>query len=114
MKGHCQKNAALNLRKNKIVTASGRPSSGILHVLILLRHLFASPEKLLQTLMLNKSPEGERAEDRIIIDEDGNVSINVNFPAVYDKYMHHVAALKDIPIATSPTSPFHPGSEEDS
>lgn len=58
--------------------------------------LFASPESLLQVMSRQDIMESIQEGDRIIVDEDGNVSVNPTSPEVQADFARHVHALKDI------------------
>jgi predicted ABC-class ATPase len=61
-----------------------------------LTSLFASPEALLQVMTRQDIQESIQEGDRIIIDEDGNASVNPLSPEVQRDFAHHVSTLKDI------------------
>jgi hypothetical protein len=61
-----------------------------------IKQLFASPERLLNVIDRNKVQESIEDGERIIIDEDGNASVNINCPAVVEDFARHVEALKRI------------------
>ncbi|KGT92751.1 hypothetical protein JK231_21920 [Pantoea sp. JGM49] len=58
--------------------------------------LFKSPESLLQVMSQQDMKESIQEGDRIIIDEDGNASVNPLSPKVQRDFAHHVKTLKDI------------------
>ncbi len=58
--------------------------------------LFSSPESLLQVMSQQDMKESIQEGDRIIIDEDGNASVNPLSPKVQRDFSHHVKTLKDI------------------
>ncbi|ORM62771.1 hypothetical protein PRCB_24335 [Pantoea rodasii] len=58
--------------------------------------LFSSPESLLQVMSQQDMQESIQEGDRIIIDEDGNASVNPLSPKVQRDFSHHVKTLKDI------------------
>ncbi|MBK0091047.1 hypothetical protein [Erwinia sp. S59] len=58
--------------------------------------LFNSPESLLQVMSQDDMKESIQEGDRIIIDEDGNASVNPLSPKVQRDFSHHVKTLKDI------------------
>ncbi|QDY41722.1 hypothetical protein [Candidatus Pantoea soli] len=58
--------------------------------------LFSSPESLLQVMSRQDIRESIQEGDRIIIDEDGNASVNPLSPQVQQDFRDHVNALKDI------------------
>lgn len=58
--------------------------------------LFSSPESLLQVMSQQDMRESIEEGDRIIIDEDGNASVNPLSPKVQRDFSHHVKTLKDI------------------
>jgi len=61
-----------------------------------LASLFGSPEALLQVMTRQDIQESIQEGDRIIIDEDGNASVNPLSPEVQRDSAHHVSTLKDI------------------
>ncbi len=61
-----------------------------------LSSLFSSPESLLQVMSQQDMKESIEEGDRIIIDEDGNASVNPLSPKVQRDFSHHVKTLKDI------------------
>jgi hypothetical protein len=58
--------------------------------------LFSSPESLLQVMSQEDMKDSIQEGDRIIIDEDGNASVNPLSPKVQRDFSHHVKTLKDI------------------
>ncbi|MEB5971015.1 hypothetical protein ACWXWB_10060 [Pantoea dispersa] len=58
--------------------------------------LFSSPESLLQVMSRQDIRESIQEGDRIIIDEDGNASVNPLSPQVQQDFANHVKRLKDI------------------
>ncbi|XXN64716.1 hypothetical protein ACRQ84_03980 [Enterobacter ludwigii] len=58
--------------------------------------LFGSPESLLQVMTRQDIQESIEEGDRIIIDEDGNASVNPLSPEVQRDFAEHVSTLKDI------------------
>lgn len=58
--------------------------------------VFSSPESLLQVMSQQDMRESIQEGDRIIIDEDGNASVNPLSPEVQRDFSHHVMTLKDI------------------
>lgn len=58
--------------------------------------LFASPESLLQVMSRQDIMESIQEGDRIIVDEDGNVSVNPTSPEVQASFYQHVQTLKDV------------------
>lgn len=61
-----------------------------------LTSLFCSPESLVQVMTRQDIQESIEEGDRIIIDEDGNASVNALSPEVQRDFAHHVSTLKDI------------------
>lgn len=61
-----------------------------------LSSLFSSPESLLQVMSQQDMQESIQDGDRIIIDEDGNASVNPLSPEVQRDFARHVETLKDI------------------
>ncbi|KOC91571.1 hypothetical protein [Winslowiella iniecta] len=60
----------------------------------LVRSLFSSPEKLLQVLNRSDIEESIADGERIIIDEDGNATVNILSEEVQHDFNEHVNALK--------------------
>ncbi|MFS2221628.1 hypothetical protein [Pantoea sp. B65] len=60
----------------------------------LISSLFSSPEKLLQVLSRSDIEESIADGERIIIDEDGNATVNILSDEVQRDFDHHVNALK--------------------
>ncbi|MBU6517120.1 hypothetical protein KOL70_03785 [Pantoea sp. B270] len=58
--------------------------------------LFSSPESLLQVMSRQDICESIQEGDRIIIDEDGNASVNPLSPQVQQDFADHIKRLKDI------------------
>ncbi|MDF2784258.1 MAG: hypothetical protein K0S95_793 [Pantoea eucrina] len=58
--------------------------------------LFSSPESLLQVMTQQDVTESMEEGDRIIIDEDGNASVNPLSPEVHKDFAEHVSTLKEI------------------
>ncbi|MDI6958516.1 hypothetical protein [Pantoea sp. Pa-EAmG] len=58
--------------------------------------LFSSPESLLQVMSRQEIRESIQEGDRIIIDEDGNASVNPLSPQVQQDFADHIKRLKDI------------------
>ncbi len=56
--------------------------------------LFSSPESLLQVMSQQEIIEAVEDGDRIIIDQDGNASVNFKSKAVREDFLRHVTALK--------------------
>jgi len=61
-----------------------------------IKQLFTSPERLLNVIDRNKVQESIEEGERIIIDEDGNASVNIHCPAVVEDFARHVEALKRV------------------
>ena len=61
-----------------------------------LTSLFSSPESLLQVMSQQDIKESIEEGDRIIIDEDGNASLNPLSPKVQRYFTQHGKTLKDI------------------
>ncbi|KJV32984.1 hypothetical protein [Pantoea sp. SM3] len=61
-----------------------------------LSSLFSSPESLLQVMSQQDMRESFEEGVRIIIDEDGNASVNPLSPKVQRDFKEHVENLKDI------------------
>lgn len=60
----------------------------------LLMTLFSSPESLLQFMSHQEIIEAVEDGDRIIIDQDGNASVNYKSHEVRQDFLRHVNALK--------------------
>lgn len=60
----------------------------------LLMTLFSSPESLLQVMIHQEIIEAVEDGDRIIIDQDGNASVNYKSHEVRQDFLRHVNALK--------------------
>lgn len=60
----------------------------------LLLSVFASPESLLQVISQEEMIESVEDGDRIIIDQDGNASVNFKSKEVSQDYKRHINALK--------------------
>ena len=56
--------------------------------------LFSSPESLLQVMSQQEIIEAVEDGDRIIIDQDGNASVNYKSNEVRQDFLRHVNALK--------------------
>lgn len=61
-----------------------------------LTSLFGSPEALMQVMTRQDIKESIQEGDRIIIDEDGNASVNPLSPEVQRDFTAHINTLKDI------------------
>ena len=58
------------------------------------RALFSSPESLWQVMRHQEIIEAVEDGDRIIIDQDGNASVNYKSNEVRQDFLRHVNALK--------------------
>lgn len=56
--------------------------------------IFSSPESLLQVMSQQEIIEAVEDGDRIIIDQDGNASVNFKNREVREDFLRHVNALK--------------------
>lgn len=56
--------------------------------------LFSSPDSLLQVMSQRDIEESIEEGERIIIDEDGSASVNINSNEVHSDFARHVNALK--------------------
>lgn len=56
--------------------------------------IFSSPESLLQVMSHQEIIEAVEDGDRIIIDQDGNASVNFKSREVQQDFQRHVNALK--------------------
>ncbi len=59
-----------------------------------LRSLFTSPEKFLQVMNQHDIEESIEDGERILVDDDGNATVNVHCRDVQDDFDRHVNALK--------------------
>lgn len=60
----------------------------------LLRSLFASPDRLLQVMSHSQIEDAIEDGERIVVDADGNTSVNVHCKRVQEDFKNHVDALK--------------------
>ena len=60
----------------------------------LMMSIFSSPESLLQVMSQQEIIEAVEDGDRIIIDQDGNASVNYKSKEVRQDFLRHVNALK--------------------
>ncbi len=60
----------------------------------LIMSIFASPESLLEVMSRQDIIESVEDGDRIIIDRDGNASVNFKSDEVRQDFLRHVNALK--------------------
>ncbi|VYU78234.1 hypothetical protein [Metakosakonia massiliensis] len=60
----------------------------------LLRSLFASPDRLLQVMSHSQIEDAIEDGERIVVDADGNTSVNVHCQRVQEDFKNHVDALK--------------------
>lgn len=58
--------------------------------------IFSSPESLLQVMSKRDVEEAIQDGERIIIDEDGITSVNINSKEVKDDFARHVQALRRV------------------
>ncbi|WAT02590.1 hypothetical protein [Rouxiella chamberiensis] len=56
--------------------------------------IFSSPESLLQVMSKRDVEEAIQDGERIIIDEDGITSVNINSKEVKEDFARHVQALR--------------------
>lgn len=56
--------------------------------------VFSSPESLLQVMSQQEIIEAVEDGDRIIIDQDGNASVNFRSKEVRQDFLRHINALK--------------------
>lgn len=59
-----------------------------------LHSLFASPNQLLQVMSHSEMVDAIEDGDRIVVDADGNTSVNMRCQQVQDDFKRHVEALK--------------------
>ena len=69
----------------------------------LIRSLFSSPERLLDVMSRADMREAQEEGERILIDEDGNASVNFSSPEVHKDFEQHVNALKKVILIPSET-----------
>jgi hypothetical protein len=60
----------------------------------LLFSLFSSPEALLQVMSRRDIEESVEEGERILIDEDGGATVNIDSAEVHQDFARHVNALK--------------------
>ncbi len=60
----------------------------------LFRSLFTSPEKFLQVINHHDIEESIEDGERILIDDDGNATVNIRCGAVQEDFARHVNSLK--------------------
>ncbi|MCI1897494.1 MAG: hypothetical protein LKI85_03805 [Enterobacter sp.] len=60
----------------------------------MIRSLFASPDALLQVMSHSEIQEAIDDGERIVIDADGNTSVNIHCKHVQDDFSRHVDVLK--------------------
>lgn len=63
-------------------------------MLKMIASLFASPERLLNVMSRNDMQEAKDDGERILIDEDGVASVNIQSEEVHHDFARHVAMLK--------------------
>ncbi|WP_147197746.1 hypothetical protein AAGQ96_10245 [Pantoea sp. MBD-2R] len=63
-------------------------------MLKMIKSLFASPERLLNAMSRNDVQEAKDDGERILIDEDGCASVNLNSQEVHEDFSRHVEMLK--------------------
>lgn len=56
--------------------------------------LFASPNRLLEVMSHSEIQDAIEDGDRIVVDADGNTSVNIKCPYVQEDFKRHVDALK--------------------
>lgn len=65
-------------------------------MLKMLKNLFNSPEQLLSVMSRGDMQEAKDDKDRILIDEDGNASVNLESPEVHEDFARHVMTLQRV------------------
>ncbi|MGY5957926.1 Preprotein translocase subunit SecA [Kosakonia sp. BK9b] len=60
----------------------------------MLYSLFASPDRLLQVMSHGEIQDAIEDGERILVDADGNTSVNIRCQRVQDDFKRHVDALK--------------------
>ncbi|AMO48493.1 hypothetical protein GA0061071_104314 [Kosakonia oryzendophytica] len=60
----------------------------------MLYSLFASPDRLLQVMSHGEIQDAIEDGDRILVDADGNTSVNIRCQRVQEDFKRHVDALK--------------------
>lgn len=63
-------------------------------MLKMIASLFTSPERLLNVMSRNDMQEAKDDGERILIDEDGAASVNLQSGEVHEDFARHVAMLK--------------------
>lgn len=58
------------------------------------RHLFSSPQNLFNVSNQQEREASVEAEQRLMIDEDGNASVNIACPDVESDFLKHVDQLE--------------------
>ncbi|OON41708.1 hypothetical protein BTJ39_00635 [Izhakiella australiensis] len=58
------------------------------------RHLFSSPQDLFNVSNQQEREASVEAEQRLMIDEDGNASVNIACPDVEADFLKHVDQLE--------------------
>lgn len=74
-------------------------------MLKMIASLFTSPERLLNVMSRNDMQEAKDDGERILIDEDGAASVNLQSVEVHEDFARHVAKLRH-------TRPTPPGDDE--
>lgn len=67
----------------------------------MIRSLFSSPDRLLDVMSRADMLEAKEEGERILIDEDGNASVNFKSYEVHSDFERHVNALKDVVMIPS-------------
>lgn len=60
----------------------------------ILKRLFSSPETLLNVISREDLQASEGNGERVLIDEDGNTSVNIHSKKVKEDFSRHIAALR--------------------
>lgn len=63
-------------------------------MLKMIASVFTSPERLLNAMSRNDMQEAKNDGERILIDEDGAASVNLQSQEVHEDFARHVAMLK--------------------
>ncbi|MBV4366667.1 hypothetical protein [Erwinia phyllosphaerae] len=63
-------------------------------MLKMIASLFASPERLLNVMSRNDMQEAKDDGERILIDEDGAASVNLQSAEVHEDFARHVEMLR--------------------
>lgn len=65
-------------------------------MITLLKSFFCSPERLLNVITREEIYDDRAAQDRILIDEDGNASVNTGSDEVRKDFCRYVKLLRNV------------------